>query len=252
MAAYYTISDMQEIAALWGGRCLSKHYINDHTKLEWQCKKGHTWDTTFGTIRGGAWCPGCYMQRVKYSIEDMKEIAAKKGGKCHGIEYVNILTPLEWECAKGHRWKIGYNVIQQGGWCPACFWERITLSIDKMHEVATNKGGKCLSKKYVNNATPLKWKCGKGHTWETPYSIIQQGSWCPLCHGNFLYTIKQMREIAAKKGGKCLSKKYPNNNTHLQWQCAKKHTWKAKYNSIQQGSWCPVCARKRRPKLLKA
>ena len=36
-----SIEEMQEIARKRGGKCLSKKYINAHTKLEWQCANGH-------------------------------------------------------------------------------------------------------------------------------------------------------------------------------------------------------------------
>jgi hypothetical protein len=51
-----------------------------------------------------------------------------------------------------------------------------------------------------------------------------------------------MQELAAKKGGLCLSREYVNVKTHLEWQCAEGHRWKAKPNNIQQGKWCRKCA----------
>ena len=37
--------------------------------------------------------------------------------------------------------------------------------------------------------------------------------------------IERMRELAAAKGGKCLSDVYVNSASKLQWQCARGHTW---------------------------
>ena len=54
-----------------------------------------------------------------------------------------------------------------------------------------------------------------------------------------------MKKLASDKQGKCLSKKYINVNTHLNWMCSERHIWKATPSLIKRGSWCPRCARKR-------
>ncbi|CAI2198996.1 4160_t:CDS:2, partial [Funneliformis geosporum] len=35
--------DMQNLAKAKNGKCLSDKYYDAHTKLEWQCEKGHKW-----------------------------------------------------------------------------------------------------------------------------------------------------------------------------------------------------------------
>uniref|UniRef100_UPI004047EE3D zinc-ribbon domain-containing protein n=1 Tax=Algoriphagus sp. TaxID=1872435 RepID=UPI004047EE3D len=47
------------IALTRGGNCLSKEYIDAKTKLEWQCKAGHSWFATPNHIKNGTWCPNC-------------------------------------------------------------------------------------------------------------------------------------------------------------------------------------------------
>ena len=116
-----------------------------------------------------------------------------------------------------------------------------------MHKLATKRGGKCRSDKYIDSKTKLRWECAEGHAWEAkPNDIKSSGSWCPQCSGKAKLTIEQMHTIAAVKGGKCLSKKYDNNYTKLQWECAEGDAWEATPNSVKKGSWCPECARSRR------
>ena len=122
------------------------------------------------------------------------------------------------------------------------------LTIKEMQELANDRGGKCLSKKYINTDTKLKWQCEKGHQWEnTPYHI-KAGQWCPVCghiesankrRGN----IEQMQELATKFGGKCLSIIYVNTDSKLIWQCSEGHKWGARPDSIKQGQWCPISGR---------
>jgi len=100
------------------------------------------------------------------------------------------------------------------------------LSIEEFREIAVNNGGVCLSKKYRNSHTKLKFKCANNHVWEaTPAHIKHSKSWCLVCSGKSQYTIEQMHELAKKKGGKCLSSSYKNISSQLKWQCEEGHIW---------------------------
>ncbi|MDE6028532.1 MAG: NAD(P)-dependent oxidoreductase [Muribaculaceae bacterium] len=57
------------------------------------------------------------------TIEDMKEAAAFRGGKClsEDMEPGDIYSPLDWECAFGHRFKATPATVLLGGhWCDEC------------------------------------------------------------------------------------------------------------------------------------
>ena len=139
----------------------------------------------------------------------MKALADKRGGKCLSDTYVNNRTKLLWECAEGHQWEATPATVTRCSWCPICarFRSGATqrLGIDEMREIAQNRGGKCLSDKYINNKTKLLWQCKEGHRWLAAPSKIKLGQWCPTCAGRPILTIKDMKELADKRGGKCLS-----------------------------------------------
>ncbi len=227
-----TIKDMHELAAAKNGKCLSDKYINTSTKLLWQCAYGHTWEAI---PQKNYWCPYC-AGLAKKTIQDMHEFASKKGGKCLSNKYVNSKTKLKWECASGHIWQ----AVPNDSWCPFC-GGTAKKTIKDMHKLAAANNGKCLSVKYINKRTKLKWECSKGHKWETAPTNVQSGCWCPYCAGTKKKTIKDMHELASAKNGKCLSIKYINSNTKLKWQCKRNHIWKAKPRDIKSGTWCPHC-----------
>ena len=54
-----TIRDMQQLAQLKNGVCLSTKYINARTHLTWQCEKKHVWEAVPYNIKSGRWCPAC-------------------------------------------------------------------------------------------------------------------------------------------------------------------------------------------------
>ena len=118
--------------------------------------------------------------------------------------------------------------------------------LERMRGFAARRGGCCLSELYKNVMTKLLWACAKGHRWKaTPNSIVR-GSWCPDCSGRKRKTLRHMQELAARRGGLCLSESYKNVMTKLLWACAKGHRWETQPNCIRDGNWCPFCAKERR------
>ncbi|KKL80946.1 hypothetical protein LCGC14_1999660 [marine sediment metagenome] len=371
MTRKLTIEEMQKIAGSHGGNCLSKEYINVKTKLKWQCKEGHIWETTPDTIKRGSWCRKCSGSE-KHTIELMHNLAKEKGGKCLSTNYFNAHTKLKWQCKESHIWEATpHKIKNRGQWCPYCIGKYQTIM--DMKKIATERGGKCLSTEYITNKNNLKWQCLEGHLWEATPDNIKRGTWCPICatgisericrqffetifnskfptkkpnwcvnsrgnlmhldgfnedlklafeyHGiqhfefnphfhnknetfkqskkddedkrnlcklndivlievpytveykkmqkyiNEQYKIKtglvldnvlkidykkfniylfskleELNEIAKQREGKCLSTKYINAHTKLKWQCKEGHIWEATPDKIKQGSWCPKCA----------
>lgn len=121
---------LDAIAASQKGKLLSRKYEGDNEKMSWQCAKGHTWEASPGQIKGtrsrkGTWCPTCFETRrgasQRLSINDLKEIARQKGGKCLSENYINARTKLLWECSKGHSWEAVADTIKnRNSWCPVC------------------------------------------------------------------------------------------------------------------------------------
>ena len=120
------------------------------------------------------------------TLQQMREIAASRGGKCLSIDYINTQTKLKWQCTESHIWEAMPNNVKRKRWCRLCGIEKRAakkrLGIERMIALAAKKGGKCLSDKYNNNTTKLKWRCGEGHIWSTVPKVIKRGGWCPHCY----------------------------------------------------------------------
>src|SRR3989344_9367017 len=118
-----------------------------------------------------------YLQFNVYSskdLEEMQNIAKSRGGLCLSKNYVNVSTDLEWQCKMSHIWWAKPRDIKRGAWCLVCAVERARNQwnnqfgdafkfqegeLKNLQEIAKTKGGECLSDKYVNQKTSLKWKC---------------------------------------------------------------------------------------------
>jgi Zn finger protein HypA/HybF involved in hydrogenase expression len=172
------------IALTRGGNCLSKEYIDAKTKLEWQCKAGHSWFATPNHIKNGTWCPTCSQKNVsdsqRLNIKVAQNLATKNSGKCLSNEYKNARTKLLWECDKGHQWTAVYDSVRKGTWCPSCNGN-LKKELKDCQNYALKFNGICLSKEYVNEHTNLIWKCDKGHTWSASPNNVKRGQWCPKC-----------------------------------------------------------------------
>lgn len=379
-----TIIDLKNYAIKMSGLCLSDELPTAVSKVEWQCNKGHTWSATPQSVLGAKnWCPECGKvrneERIKSlrpaQLDEMKKLAIEHGGECLSSEYLKQKSPLLWRCANGHEWSANPDSIIQGGWCPECssrvgericreFFEQLfgapfpktkpkwlisstgfLLELDgyaesiglafehhgsyhyqvvppftptaeslkkrqemdflkqeicrkhgvkiieipevptmtkvlelkdlilrmcdqekinvpfrgvdvnpikayqpipayqQLTELAGEINGKLISKEFINWSTPLTWECDVGHQWEaSPASILYQKTWCPKCAGVVKKTIEEMRELAIKKGGECLSTQYLGARVPLSWKCSEGHNWEAApVNITSRKSWCPYC-----------
>lgn len=263
------ILDCQNFADSKDGKCLSEEYIDAKTPMLWECSEGHQWYARFSDIKRNHWCQKCYENESYDSLEVCQQFATEKGGKCLSEEYKNCYSKMLWQCSEGHQWKARFTHINHGTWCPECakikFLEKTHIikgkevvpihTIKYCQELAEERGGKCLEDEYINMKTPMRWECSKGHQWKARFGNIKtRCTWCPECNKNINIarllekkrTIKDCQEIALQKEGKCLEKEYIGNKTKMKWKCKYNHIFEMKYNSVQQGQWCPKCAKNQR------
>jgi hypothetical protein len=133
----------------------------------------------------------------KLTIQAMACLANERGGRCISPVYVNSTMPLLWECATGHRWSAAPGGIKKGSWCPECAGVR-RGTLEEIQRLAESRGGKCLSKHYLNGASKLRWKCSADHSWSATPSQISKGHWCSFCARVALLTLYELHQISAK------------------------------------------------------
>lgn len=266
MSTASILDNARLLAISRGGECLSNKYLNNKTLLLWRCSKNHVWSANYQSVYNKkTWCPKCIKRsdlclvRTEY-LEKARKLANSRGGECLSNKYQNNKTPLLWRCSKNHKWFARYYNIDKGTWCPDCakqkHCKKIVITLEKVHQLAARRGGKCLSDAYQNNKALLSWKCDKGHEWFMSYNSVNAGSWCPECvkvfKKRFLIRsgLEKACKLAIKKNGECLSTTYKNNRAPLLWKCDKGHEWFACYNNVSRNTWCPVCAKIHRRKWL--
>ncbi|MGV3632253.1 MAG: zinc-ribbon domain-containing protein [Bacteroidota bacterium] len=237
-----------------GGLCLSTDHINQKTRLEFQCEKGHVWSVSAGSIRANkTWCPKCAgtykadtpeLQAERLNV--IKQIAKNNEGECLSDDYINQKIKLQFKCKEGHVWWTVPSVIKSGAWCKRCAskkandWKRDNIRIFK--KLAEARGGKCLTATYENSTTTrLLIECEKGHQWLAFPGHLKKGLWCRKCNGSFKHELADVIRLAGSRGGECLSSEYKNDMSKIKWKCAENHVWEATPNNIKRGKWCPTC-----------
>lgn len=101
-------------------------------------------------------------------IKDIREIAKYQ-------------TSVQIQCGNGHNVKILIKKIIENIWsCRNC--NQVKNNIEMFVEIAKDRGGLCLSEKYLGLNKHLIFECKINHKWNaTPNNIKNKNSWCPQC-----------------------------------------------------------------------
>ena len=244
----HSIEEMQKVAAIRGGKCLSTAYKNFHSKLTWQCKLGHNWDATPAHIMHNRWCPMCATgigERICRAY--FETIFDEKFPKSRPQWLINSKN----------------NQMELDGYC-----ENLQLAFEYQgHQHYMRRGlyrGTTLAQRKNDDA--LKRKLCQLHVItliEVPYNIDFEDMGNYIVAGcrkrgvqipnsvirdidfSKVYSpekLTEMQQLAASRGGKCLSTEYVSSHSKLKWQCQQGHTWEAIPTSVKAGHWCPYCA----------
>ena len=249
MGKIITTEDAKALAIKNGGKCLSD-YVNCKDKMQWICGKGHVFQTSYNSIQVGHWCRACYDIRQKNDIKNIKSLSKKQNFKLLD-EYKGIAYKHHWECLNCNT--IYYtrlqNLRKKEDWCYPCFKIKAAKAALKKY------GFKLISplKGKTTKETDTIVECKNGHIIKRKMNLNMQmdrivkagGNLCRQCdlEKKRAEYLKEAKKHAAAKAGKCLSDIYINFNTKLEWECNLGHSWKTRWATVKQGSWCPVCHR---------
>jgi hypothetical protein len=247
-----------------GGQCLSSEYITVKAKLHWKCHNPDhpSWYASGEIISRGSWCTLCIKeeQAKKYALNDglqkAQARAAEEGGKCLSTEYKKAKAKLKWECNQGHTWESTFeHVVTRKQWCKECDKDRGVIhdayEQALMYVKSNNKDGnfKFSKSDKIKSHTLIEWKCknDKHKPWFAEFrNVVKNGGWCRYCAGKFTAEeyLEMAKEYAISQGGTCLSDKYENQNTKLEFKChnPKHKSWFSCYDHLVPNKrWCKDC-----------
>jgi len=189
------------------------------------------------------------MPSPRRDLEYVRELAKGRDGECLSPVYLGMNKKHHFKCEKGHEWKTMPSSVKKGYWCPTCAGrgKRRDIDFEYVLDLAKKKNGECISPVFLGISKNHRFRCDKGHEWETTAKSIEKGSWCSRCvrkgkHSK--WTIEKVKQRAMEKGGLCLSSEYKDVHTPLLFKCGKcSHEWWSNFYHINKTSWCPRCSR---------
>jgi hypothetical protein len=187
--------------------------------------------------------------KLENGMELLLAKATERGGTCLSSDYLGVDHLYRFRCAKGHEWEATfYSVVRCGQWCALCSGRKVVPEeqLAKARNFASQKGGECLSGKYINSQSQMTWRCSSGHEWQGTYSnIVNRGKWCPWCAGNKVDAATQLaraQQVAQNHGGELLTLSYSGNKVPMHWRCSEGHKWRASFGTVVgRGAWCGRC-----------
>lgn len=178
----------------------------------------------------------------KINIEFIASCVKNKGGELIDVgANINSLSKFYVRCKKGHVWETsGMNVVV-GKWCPYCAKNRVSES--DIVKCIEDKGGILEEDfRYKNSTSRFYVVCSKNHRFETYWSNIQSGYWCPYCARNRIDKNEILDHIKNRGGVLDSSWEYIDNRTKFWITCDKGHRFITCWDNLGQGHWCPVCS----------
>jgi len=110
----------------------------------------------------------------------------------------------------------------------------------KTKEIA--EGYECLSNKYVNVHSKLKFQCSAKHIYYASWNNFDNHKRrCPYCAGLKKKTIEEVKQCIEKFNYKYLGSIYKNAHTKLDLVCPNEHTYRVTLVDFQQGTRCRIC-----------
>lgn len=207
----------------------------------WRCRRGHLWVAPLSTVLRGKGCPACRPPRR--TTADYRALARSRGLTWVGPLPATVQDKTQWRCKHGHVFSTRYALIRRGTGCPRCSGHGARTALD-YRELARARGLTWLGPEVRQTNHKTTWQCRKQHRFSAGYNTVQGGHGCPVCAGNAPKAARDYRALARSRKFKWIGPELPRAvSVKTTWECSLGHRWQQRYNTIQQGSGCPACAR---------
>jgi hypothetical protein len=125
--------------------------------------------------------PTEWLESEAYTVSDLRDAAARQGGKCLSVTYLGAREKYRWCCSQGHEWSAIWDAVRRGGWCPVCAKPDAAQVLERMQRIAKERSGELCSTEYLGVRAKYQWRCMKGHEWSARWDAVRAGTWCPQC-----------------------------------------------------------------------
>ena len=175
----YTFEYVKQYFGDQGCELLEIEYINCKTKMRYRCSCGNISDICFDNFKQGKRCAKCAGNN-KYTLEYVKQYFEDQGCELLEKEYKNNKALMRYRCSCGNISRICFGNFKIGKRCVKCCGsEKHTFKY--VYKYFKEQGCELLETEYINNLTPMKYKCSCGNISKICFGSFQQGSRCAKC-----------------------------------------------------------------------
>ena len=184
----------------------------------------------------------------------LRSVADSNGVVCLDDTWRSWPHKYNFVCAKGHAFSLSARRFREARVpCSVCrqiaLAQRDTQAFDRLRQIATDKGGVCLTEAFTKLGDYYDFRCASGHTWRAQAQSVLSGCWCRQCANasnrvNLLRQdgLERLQQAAATRGGTCLSDHYSGVMQRYRFRCAQGHEWEFTGRRMLAGNWCRRCA----------
>ena len=243
-----------------GGRCLAGAVDLVVEKVGWACRDGHTWTASLASVAKGHWCPECNKSGIseRQCRTALEQLFGAAFPKAHPewLRSAAYPRPLELD---GYAEPLGiafeyhgaqhYRLVPRLCETPARLEairrkDQLRRELCAAHQVVlievpefTTSDLKARAEQIRGVALAALQAAGRDCDDRVSGRAIDL---TPA----FSSTIqRRLDEVALRKGGKRITRRFQGWHPGIRWECASGHRWTASATSIlHAGTWCPACA----------
>lgn len=197
-------------------------YVNAQTPIKIRCDKGHAHQITWNKFQQGQRCKTCTKINWVNSTPKLDQDFVKNGFELAGYEmlssYVSYHSKIQFRCNQGHVHEMTWASFSSGSRCEICAKNNRKLKLT--HEFVKARfelAGYEMLSDYVNNQTPIEFRCDQGHVHKMTWSLFSSGSRCGICHSKKIYKTFNNRSLTRIIGSIRREIKRQSCSTH--WSC---------------------------------
>lgn len=152
------------------------NFNNVQAKTEFECDKGHRWESKPNNVMSGSGCPECR----KISKEEINHRLAPRGITIIG-NLIDTRHKSTFQCSNGHIWESNVNNILNGNECPECSRSKQMLTPSEINDRIKDRGISMIGE-YVLSSLKTDFTCVVcNHIWQATPNNVMGGSGCPCC-----------------------------------------------------------------------
>lgn len=169
-------------------KLISEEYINNESKLTFQCKCGRKFEKTLNDFRrNNKNCPQCSASKrgkmKRTNKQDIERLITSKGFEFLDLKYVNGKSVIMIEDKEGYKFKVGFADFKNDK-TPKRFSLRNDYLDENIKNLVSSARGYSLKRIEVNESQhPVIFiECDKRHEYKTTAFDFNQGKRCYKCY----------------------------------------------------------------------